>query len=196
MAVKGEECASLSPRCLVALWLIEFRHSYMVKLNLTSALIADRAGITCTLVHGVFDRYGLSPEFIIDIAASLQRDPEKLAELLTEFSFKHKKPESARPAYSALTIGGSYMLGGLVPLIPYFCIKRTKVLLALYWSICTMVGALFAFGWTKTAITDGWKGKSKSWNNAKAAIQMVLIGAVAAGVAVGLTRAVNRGAAM
>jgi len=124
----------------------------MVKLNLTSALIADRDGNTSTLAHSVFDRYGLCPEFIIDIAASLQRDPEKLAELLTEFSFKHKKPESTRPAYSALNIGGSYMLGGLVPLILFFCVRRTKVLLALYWSICTMVGAPFAFGWTKTAI--------------------------------------------
>lgn len=168
----------------------------MVKLNLARALIADPDGNTSTLVHSVFERYQLSPEVIIDIAASLRRDPEKLAEFLMKFHFEVAKPDSTRPAYSALMIGGGYMLGGLIPLIPYFCVKRTKVLLALYWSIGTMVGALFVFGWTKTAITGGWKGKSKSWDNAKAAIQMVLIGAVAAGVAVGLIRALNHGIAI
>ena len=122
---------------------------------------------------------------------ALLRDPERLLEFLMKFHLQAIKPDSTRPAVSALTIGGSYLLGGLVPLIPYFCVKEKKVLLALYWSIGIMAVALFAFGWTKTAITGGWKGKANTMANAKAAFEMVLIGAVAAGVAVGLIRAVN-----
>ncbi len=156
-------------------------------------MVADPNGNASALVLEGLKPYGLSSSVVRNIVSTLLRDPVKLSEFLMRFHFEAKRPDSTRPAISAATIGLSYLLGGLIPLIPYFCVKRTKVLLALYWSIGIMASALFAFGWTKTAITDGWKGKANCWANAKAAIQMVLIGAVAAGVAVGLIRAVNHG---
>ena len=156
-------------------------------------MIADCPEDASALVHEVFEPFGLSSTVVNNIAAALSRDPDMLLEFLMKFYFEARKPDSTRPTFSAMTIGGSYLLGGLIPLIPYFCVKQKKVLLALYWSIGIMVGALFAFGWTKTAITGGWKGRANMKANARAAFEMVLIGAIAAGVAVGLIRAVNHG---
>ena len=103
------------------------------------------------------------------------------------------KPKSSRPLTSAITIALGYFLGGFVPLIPYFCVKREEVLLALWWSIGTMVIALFAFGWIKTGVVSGWRGKRNILTCTQGALQMVLLGGICAGVAVGLVRLINLG---
>jgi len=76
-------------------------------------------------------------------------------------------------------------------LLPYFCVKRTDVLVALWWSIGVMVIALFAFGWIKTSIISGWKGRKNVLAALKGGLQMVVVGGLAAGAAVGLVRAIN-----
>lgn len=78
-----------------------------------------------------------------------------------------------------------------MPLIPYFCVQRSEVYLALYWSIGVMAVALFAFGWVKTGVVIGWRGKDNVWAGIKGALQMVMIGGAAAGAAVGLVRAIG-----
>lgn len=54
-----------------------------------------------------------------------------------------------------------------------------------------MAVALFAFGWVKTAVVCGWRGKENVWAGLKGALQMVMIGGAAAGAAVGLVRAIG-----
>ena len=54
-----------------------------------------------------------------------------------------------------------------------------------------MIIALFAFGWGKTGVVVGWRGRSNVVQALKSALQMVLIGGVAAGAAVGLVRAMT-----
>lgn len=78
-----------------------------------------------------------------------------------------------------------------MPLIPYFCVQRNQVYVALYWSIGVMAVALFAFGWVKTGVVIGWRGKENVWAGSKGALQMVMIGGAAAGAAVGLVRAIG-----
>ena len=56
-----------------------------------------------------------------------------------------------------------------------------------------MVVALFAFGWVKTGIVSGWKGRERILGGVKSGVQMVVVGGVAAGAAVGLVRAINHG---
>lgn len=52
---------------------------------------------------------------------------------LLKFGLGMEEVPSSRLFASAFTIGASYALGGLVPLVPYFFIDRAYV--ALYWSI-------------------------------------------------------------
>ena len=54
-----------------------------------------------------------------------------------------------------------------------------------------MIVALFSFGWVKTGVVCGWSGRSKMWAAATGGAQMVIVGGVAAGAAVGLVRAIN-----
>lgn len=51
--------------------------------------------------------------------------------------------------------------------------------------------ALFIFGWVKTGVVRGWRGKTNVIAALKGALQMMLIGGVAAGAAVGLVRAIH-----
>ena len=71
---------------------------------------------------------------------------------------------------SALTIGGSYVIGGLVPLLPYMLVSNSKP--ALYISSVVTALALFIFGAVKGALTG------VSW--LRSAVQTVIIGGVAA----------------
>ena len=80
-----------------------------------------------------------------------------------------------------------------MPLIPYLCVQSDEVLLALWWSIGTMVIALFAFGWVKTGVVSGWHGSRNVWLCTKGALQMVVVGSAAAGAAVGIVRGINKG---
>ena len=58
-----------------------------------------------------------------------------------------------------------------------------------------MVVALFAFGWVKTGIVSGWKGRDRILGGVKSGLQMIVVGGIAAGAAVALVRAINHGTA-
>ena len=63
----------------------------------------------------------------------------------------------------------------------------------LYISIGIEAIALLVFGYLKTGVNVGWRTRGNIWKAYKGAVQMLLVGAVAAGVAVGLIMAVNKG---
>lgn len=109
--------------------------------------------------------------------------------------FHHQLPPPAsnRAIISGVTVAIGYFVGGFLPLLPYFCVKRNEVLLALWISIAVMVVALFVFGWVKTGVVRGWRGRENVLLGVKGALQMVVVGGVAAGAAVGLVRAINHG---
>ena len=56
-----------------------------------------------------------------------------------------------------------------------------------------MAFALFIFGWVKTGVVGGWRGRENVFKGLKGGLQMVVVGGVAAGAAVGLVRAINHG---
>lgn len=87
----------------------------------------------------------------------------------------------------ALTIALSYFIGGLVPLLPYFFANTIE--LALIASICAMAVALFVFGYCKTCFVIGWQGAKNALKAIWGGLQMVIVGGVAAGSAMGLVKA-------
>ena len=89
-----------------------------------------------------------------------------------------KKPEPKRATKSALNIGLSYVVGGFVPLSPYFFVQSPIEGLKIS-AIVTLI-CLFVFGWFKSKITgiNPWSG----------ALRVMLIGAAAAGAAFGIAK--------
>ena len=62
---------------------------------------------------------------------------------------------------------------------------------AFAWSVGVMAVALAGFGYVKTGVVRGWKGEGDVWAGVKGGVQMVLVGGVAAGCAMGLVRALG-----
>lgn len=143
------------------------------------------------MVQKAFRRYNLAPAHTAAISKSLHEKPEDLLDFLMRFHKQQSEPETSRPLVSAATIAGGYFIGGFIPLMPYFFVKRSEVLLALWWSVGVMAIALFSFGWVKTGVVCGWAGRANITKAAGSGVQMVVVGGVAAGAAAGLVRAIN-----
>ena len=54
------------------------------------------------------------------MVAALRRAPDAWVDFMMRFELGLEKPEPEAGPASAVTIGGAYIVGGLVPLSPYF----------------------------------------------------------------------------
>ena len=144
-------------------------------------------------VAEVFKPYGLSYAESDSISRRLLENPDETVDFLMRFHHQVCEPDTKRPLESAVTIGMGYFVGGFIPLLPYFFVERRDVILALFWSIGIMAIALFVFGWVKTGVVRGWKGRDNVIAATRGGLEMLLVGGVAAGAAVGLVRAINGG---
>jgi len=124
-------------------------------------------------VYSIFRGYGLADEDAHKVTAALTTDRKRWVDFMMRFELGLEQPNQARAPVSALTIGGSYVIGGLVPLLPYMFISESAR--ALYLSAMVTALALLAFGAVKGVLTG------VSW--IRAAIQTVAIGGVAAAFA-------------
>ncbi len=124
-------------------------------------------------VEAVMKSYGLEGEALAKTTAAITADPKRWIEFMMRFELGLEKPESSAAPYSALRIGGSYVIGGIIPLAPY--IAYSNVGQALPLSIGVTLAALFVFGAVKGRFTG------VPW--ARSALQTTLIGGIAAAVA-------------
>jgi VIT1/CCC1 family predicted Fe2+/Mn2+ transporter len=102
-------------------------------------------------VKEVFAEYGLSPESQDLIALELCKDKDKWVDFMMKFELGLEKPDPNRARHSALTIGISYMVGGLIPLAGYFISSNPQdglIISAIITVIC-----LFIFGFLKSKVT-------------------------------------------
>ncbi|KAH8909414.1 vacuolar iron transporter [Coniochaeta sp. PMI_546] len=135
-------------------------------------------------VYEIMDRYNISRAASKPLVDELCRSPEQWVRFMMDFELKLEKPNVSRAWISAATMGMSYFLGGLVPMIPYFAMSdATK---ALFVSIGITVVILLAFGYIKSWITI----KSKRAAG-RGALQTLFIGALAAATSYGIVRAID-----
>jgi hypothetical protein len=66
-----------------------------------------------------------------------------------------------------------------------------QVLVALYCSVAVMAVTLLVFGYIKTGVVRGWAGRENILAGIRGGLQMVVVGGVAAGAAIGLVRLIN-----
>ena len=121
----------------------------------------------------ILENYGLTHEESLPIVESLAARPKDFADFMMRFELGLEKPNPKRAWQSGGTIGGAYIFGGLIPLVPYILFDEIRP--ALLWSVVITVIALFIFGYIKGTFTGTTPLKS--------AIQTCLIGSVAAGTA-------------
>jgi VIT1/CCC1 family predicted Fe2+/Mn2+ transporter len=137
-------------------------------------------------VAQVFRSYGLTAEESAPIVEALTKSPKKWVDFMMRFELGLEKPDPKRALASALTIGGSYIAGGLIPLSPYLVsvyVRRVDVTTALLISVGLTLVALFVFGFIK--------GRFTGTRPLRSALQTALIGSVAAGAAFLIARAIG-----
>lgn len=163
------------------------RDSYKATLSETTHLVATSSASAASSIKGVLLPYDVPEHLTEDLTFHLAKSPHLVQFLM---HFQHSQPEqaSSRAITCALTIACGYFLGGFIPLLPYFLVGKDQVLLALWWSLGVMCISLFAFGYGKTCFVSGWRGSKNMWEGAKGGVQMVVVGGVAAGCAMGLVR--------
>lgn len=126
----------------------------------------------------VFETYGIRPEESASVVAALRRDQNAWIEFMMRFELGLEKPEPKRARNSALTIGASYIVGGLIPLTPYMAFEEISIALRI--SVAVTLGALIVFGFVKGRFTGAPPVRS--------AAQTAVIGGLAATAAFLLAR--------
>jgi VIT1/CCC1 family predicted Fe2+/Mn2+ transporter len=129
----------------------------------------------------ILETYGLTRNESTPIVESLATRPTDFADFMMRFELGLEKPEPKRALQSGVTIGGAYILGGLIPLMPYILMAEANG--ALKWSIAITIVALFIFGYIK--------GQFTGTKPLRSAVQTCLIGSVAAAFAFFIARLIS-----
>ncbi len=129
----------------------------------------------------ILGHYGLSRDDCAPVLAAFHQDHEAWVDFMMRFELGLEAPQPGRAMQSAATIGGAYVVGGLVPLVPYMLTRNVSH--ALGFSIASTAIALTVFGAVKGRIagTGAW---GSAW-------QTLLVGALAAGAAFLLARLIG-----
>src|SRR5579859_5607790 len=124
-------------------------------------------------VREFFSNLGLSQEVQVMAVDEMTKDKEKWVDFMMKYELGLDKPDPQRAKKSAFNIGFSYIVGGLIPLSPYFFVDNgiTGLKISAVITLC----CLFLFGYFKSKVTG--------INPINGAIRVMIIGALAAGCA-------------
>ena len=126
----------------------------------------------------VFRAYGLTEGEITPIVTALKQRPQAWVDFMMRFELGLERPEPKRARNSSLTIATSYIVGGMVPLLPYMLMASARRALAV--SVVVTLLALFAFGYVKGRFT----GKTP----VRSAMQTTVVGGLAAAAAFAIAK--------
>ncbi len=135
-------------------------------------------------IEVIFASYGVTGDALRHLVDTVTADKQHWVDFMMRFELGLEEPNPRKAPLSAFRIGGSYVVGGLLPLIPYMVLPSTR--LGLIWSAIVTFAALVVFG----AVKGRFTGVS-IW---RSALQTSAIGAVAAAAAFALARLVSGGA--
>jgi VIT1/CCC1 family predicted Fe2+/Mn2+ transporter len=127
-------------------------------------------------IYEIFENYGVTREEASPVLGALKRHPPAWVDFMMRFELGLEEPEPGREWRSAITIAGSYIVGGLIPLCPYMLMRSAPT--ALHGSVAITLIALLVFG--------GIKGRVTGVGVVRAALQTAIVGGIAAAAAFGL----------
>ena len=128
-----------------------------------------------------FANIGLSEAVQNKAAEEISQDKRRWVDFMMKYELGLDKPDPKRATKSALNIGISYVVGGIIPLSPYFFINNPVEALEI--SVVATIICLFIFGYFKSKITgvNPWIG----------ALKVAMIGALAASAAFGVAKLIE-----
>jgi len=132
-------------------------------------------------VREFFANLGLSRDVQQQAVEEMTKDKDKWVDFMMKYELGLDKPDPQRARKSAFNIGCSYIVGGLIPLSPYFFV--TDGLSGLKISALITLCCLFIFGYFKSLMTGV--------NPIGGAIRVMITGALAAGCAFGVARLIQ-----
>jgi len=132
-------------------------------------------------VREFFSNLGLSREVQDQAVEEMTKDKDKWVDFMMKYELGLDKPDPQRARKSAFNIGLSYVVGGLIPLSPYFLV--TDGLTGLKISAIITLCCLFIFGYFKSKMTG--------INPIGGAIRVMITGALAAGCAFAVARLIQ-----
>lgn len=132
-------------------------------------------------VRVFFEGLGLSASVQNQAVAELIKDKDRWADFMMKHELGLEKPDPKRARKSAFNIGVSYIVGGLIPLSPYFFVEDG--IMGLKISAVVTLLCLFVFGYFKSKLTGT--------NPVKGAIKVAVIGALAAGCAFAIAKLIG-----
>ncbi|MFZ5978496.1 MULTISPECIES: VIT1/CCC1 transporter family protein [Hydrotalea] len=143
--------------------------------------IENKAEVEKEEVREVFRNWGLSEQLQEQAMQEIVKDKNKWVDFMMKHELGLEEPDPKRAGKSAFNIGLSYVVGGLVPLSPYFFV--TDALNGLKISVIVTLICLYIFGYFKSKITgiNPWKG----------GLRVMLIGAAAAAAAFGIAKLID-----
>ncbi len=133
--------------------------------NMRSAELAE--------TREIFAGFGLQGRALEDVVTAVASDRTRWVDFMMRFELGLERPDPKRAPISAATIAGSYLVGGLIPLLPYILLGSMREALT-YSVVCTGI-ALLVFG--------AVKGKLTGISPVKSGAQTLLVGGLAASAA-------------
>lgn len=124
-------------------------------------------------VRDVFLGWGLTPSTAEEATQEIIKDDKRWVDFMMKFELGLEEPDPKRAHRSAFNIGLSYIVGGLIPLTPYFFVSNSLDGLKL--SALITLACLYVFGFFKSKMT----GINPWWGGVK----VMFIGAIAAATA-------------
>lgn len=143
--------------------------------------VKEVPGIEEKEITDILGEYGLKEEESKPVVTALKRHPPAWVDFMMKFELGLEKPDPKRARNSALTIAISYIVGGIIPLSPYFFIHIAKS--AIIFSVIITLVALGIFGYVKGRFIGTFPLKN--------ALQTVLTGGLAAGAAFFIARLIS-----
>jgi len=134
-------------------------------------------------VKEFFSNLGLSREVQEKAMEEMTRDKDVWVDFMMKYELGLDKPDPQRARKSAFNIGISYIVGGLIPLSPYFFVSDGISGLKIS-AVITLI-CLFAFGYFKSKLTGV--------HPLAGAVRVMIIGALAAGCAFGVAKLIQHG---
>ncbi|KAI3847414.1 hypothetical protein MKW98_032740 [Papaver atlanticum] len=132
-------------------------------------------------VEEILAQFELQPHEYAPMVNALRNKPQAWLDFMMKFELGLEKPDPRRALESAFTIAFAYILGGLVPLLPYMFIP--DAMKAMLTSVGVTLIALLFFGFVKGHFTGNRPFRS--------AFETALIGTIASAAAYGIAKLVQ-----